>query len=170
MALEALYAYGGVPIKRSPAWQEWAERADRYAAPGTIERVYADLALAGVRFHERHWAEYRNLCIRAWTLAKELGQPDALMDAGNFLISAETAVQHQTERIRLVEEVLSIPRAGVSTSTLGDLLARFRQSRRPMKRRTSKRMRAQWRSALAILMAPAIRSSEMAKLRSVAMT
>lgn len=127
MALEALYAYGGPPITRSPAWQEWAERADRYAAPGTIERVYADLALCRVRVRERRWAENRNLSVRAWKLAKELGQPDALMHAVTQIILPQMAIQHLTERIGLAEDIVKMPRAGVSTSTLGELLA-FSQS------------------------------------------
>jgi tetratricopeptide (TPR) repeat protein len=121
MALEGLFQYRGPPITRSPVWQQWAERADRYAARGTIERVYADLALGRVRLRERRWTEFRDLRVRAVKLARELNQPEALIRAVTELMSLPTR-QHEAERLRLVDEFVAIPREGLSMSTLGRFL------------------------------------------------
>jgi tetratricopeptide (TPR) repeat protein len=118
MALEGMYRYGDAPITRSPAWHEWAERASYYAAPGTNQRVSADLALARVYVARRRWEEYRRLTVRAGELARELKEPEVLFKAMTEMIAPIHGVQHDPERLRLAEEFIGVPKEGVSTSTL----------------------------------------------------
>jgi len=45
-AVDALWSYGGLIILRTGLYWGWTERADRHAAAGSLDRVYADLARA----------------------------------------------------------------------------------------------------------------------------
>ena len=45
LSMIALFYYGWGPAVGSPEMVKWVERADRYAEPGTAERVMADIGL-----------------------------------------------------------------------------------------------------------------------------
>jgi tetratricopeptide (TPR) repeat protein len=124
MALEGMVRYGGPPITYSPTWREWAERASRYADPGTNQQVIADLALARVYRAQRRWEEWRRLTVRAGELARKLKEPEVLFKAMTLMIAATHGVQHDPERLRLAEEFIGVPKAGVSASTLSFFLRR----------------------------------------------
>ncbi len=49
LALEALHRDSPNNVL-SREWRDWAERADGYAAPGSVDRAYADVAVARARF------------------------------------------------------------------------------------------------------------------------
>ena len=126
MALGALYRYGGPAITRSPTWRRWAEQASHYAAPGTSQRVIADLALSRVYLLQRRWAEHRKLNVRAAELARKLNEPEVLSQAIYGLLMS-VGVQHQPEQLSLVEEFMGIPKEGVSASIVNRLLRRSQE-------------------------------------------
>src|SRR5262249_19534297 len=45
LGLLAMNRYGSATIAGTPRWRTWAERADRSAPEGSLERVWADYAL-----------------------------------------------------------------------------------------------------------------------------
>jgi DNA-binding winged helix-turn-helix (wHTH) protein/tetratricopeptide (TPR) repeat protein len=117
MALEALERYGGSAITRSSVWSQWAERASRYAAPGTNQKIVADLALARVYFGRHQWPEARNLVVRANELAHRLTEPEMLFTVNSHMMLFPN-------RLSLTEELMSYPRDGVSAVTLSKFLRR----------------------------------------------
>lgn len=122
LALEGLRRYGDELTAAGSEFQLWAERADRYAAPGTVDRVSADLALANVRGMTRGWSDVQPLVERALGLARQLDNPRALFMAADRVIEWCGPPEFQPERRQLVEEFSSRPRVGVSFLTLGGLL------------------------------------------------
>ena len=120
-ALLSLYRYGvtgGTAIYRL-----WAERADRYAVPGTPERVYADTALSRVRSSEGRFADVIALRAQALERARLLEDPYALLEAAAGVITpAAFAPRIMEERLRLAEEFSHGPREGVSFQDLARFL------------------------------------------------
>src|SRR5262249_8093540 len=45
LALDALIAFGSETMWADPRYRRWAEAADRFAVPNSVERVFADAAL-----------------------------------------------------------------------------------------------------------------------------
>src|SRR5262249_36619702 len=117
-ALKALINYGWVSMLGTPEYRQWAERADRYAAPATTDRVHADIALADVRFARGEVDAFWALRWSALTLARELGDPETLFEAAYEVFNTLLAPEHRETQYRLVQEVLALPRAGVSARTL----------------------------------------------------
>jgi class 3 adenylate cyclase/DNA-binding CsgD family transcriptional regulator len=68
LALEGLFRYGVVTAASTPEWREWAERAARYAEPGSADEVRAHVALS------LHYFSFSS--DRAWELSRQ-----ALADA-----------------------------------------------------------------------------------------
>jgi len=122
MAIEALQRYGHLAIRRTPQYRQWVERADRYAAPGTVHRVNTDTALGGVAMQDGTYAAARSHFQRALELARQLDDPETLFAAAVPLISPASPLQYDEERFRLVEEIIRRPREGVSARTLGYIL------------------------------------------------
>jgi tetratricopeptide (TPR) repeat protein len=121
-ALIGLFRYGGPPIITTPAFRTWTERADRYAPPGSVERVYADVA-EGRRQQEagdlnRAW----ELKQSALELARRLGDPNALFHVAFFSIRPQDAPLRQRDRLRLAEEFFAHSRDGVSAREAGMVL------------------------------------------------
>ena len=111
----------GLMLER-PEWRMWAERADRLAAPETLERVYADVALALLRWNDREYAEGRALADRALKLARELDDPEALWNAVHVNLVPSTWRRQEIQKvIQLAEEVAAWPRAGAGHSLAGTL-------------------------------------------------
>ena len=122
LAHVALFLHGAGAAMATPEAAQWAERADRYAEPDTLERIGADIGLAGVKSSTAHWDEAVVLLDRAVKLARHLGDTEAFwMAASNWLMTA-TAPQHAEERLHLTEELMAGSRAGVSMRTLGTSL------------------------------------------------
>ena len=122
LALDALFRYGSGTMRRTPEFLQWAQRADRYAEPGTTDRVFADLGLYAVRSFEGNYAEARALVLRAMELARKLEDPEPLYRAAWELILALRSPGHEDERIRLVREMSSHDQVGVKAGTLGSWL------------------------------------------------
>jgi class 3 adenylate cyclase/DNA-binding CsgD family transcriptional regulator len=104
LAREGLYTYGGSPMAATPAFRRWAERADRWAAPGTRERVRADIALGDALWQTGRYAEAWALRQRTLALARELGDTAGLMDAAAQSLGRGGAPEWDEAFLRLAEE------------------------------------------------------------------
>ena len=101
---------------------EWVERMDRHAAPGTRERVLADISLSAVAGREGRSGEATALMRGAVDLARRLDDPDLLAISSALLLLQAKAPQHRQERWRLAQELAGRSRAGVSPFSLGAML------------------------------------------------
>jgi DNA-binding CsgD family transcriptional regulator len=100
-----------------PAYQKWAQRADRLAAPETRERVWADIALASLIDFTP--GDAYELWSRALGLARRLGDPRAFFKAApNLLAPAGLEPVDLLQRLPLAEQVERHPREGVPTRDL----------------------------------------------------
>ena len=104
-----------------PEYLQWAEQARGYANPDSVERVRADLALAGAWTYRGRPQEARALRLEALALSRRLGDPETLARSAYFVI-LQGAPQHWNERLQLAEECVGWPRAGVSSRSLGSML------------------------------------------------
>jgi DNA-binding CsgD family transcriptional regulator len=118
LALDCLYTRDGSRHAEQPEYRAWAERAIQYAAPDTIERSHADVALARVRYSQGQFAHTRALRLEALALARRHADPEALFSSAWQLLTGG-APQHWGERARLAEECPHWPRQGASGRTLG---------------------------------------------------
>jgi tetratricopeptide (TPR) repeat protein len=115
-AIWAIFSEQGGPGFATPQAVEWAERADRYASPDTMERVLADLALGAARCTTDDRRSGLKILTHAVAQARHLGDTNTLWLAGFFLLAWRTAPQHAQENVRLTEELLAGPRAGVNAT------------------------------------------------------
>ncbi|MFQ6028614.1 MAG: AAA family ATPase, partial [Dehalococcoidia bacterium] len=113
MALIALHHYGAARMWGTLEFQQWEQRADYYAAPGTIDRVHADIALGMVKQASGHWPDGLALYLRALELARQLDDPETLIYAAYRVIASPAAVERQELRLRLAEEFSVFPTEGV---------------------------------------------------------
>jgi tetratricopeptide (TPR) repeat protein len=114
--------YGSGRTRRIPVFRSWAERLDRYAAPGTLARVEADIRLAAIRSQGNRWSERRQLEARALAGARELGDPEALFLVASRLIGASWGPGRWRELVDLAIEVAARPREGISRHVLAEFL------------------------------------------------
>jgi DNA-binding CsgD family transcriptional regulator len=122
LALDSLFARGAAYSASQPEYLTWAERATRYAAPASVERCHADLALATARFNRGQFAQARELRLEALALARQCANPEALFRAASDHVGQLDAPRHWDERLALIEECAVWPRDGVSTAALGSML------------------------------------------------
>jgi tetratricopeptide (TPR) repeat protein/archaellum biogenesis ATPase FlaH len=119
-ALWAIVDEQSIPLAfATPQAAEWAERANRYARPDTIERALADMALGATKFRKGQARSGFKLLNQAVELARNLGDPSTLWAAGSFLLVYRQAPQHPQENLRLAEELVAIPRAGANAFVVG---------------------------------------------------
>jgi DNA-binding CsgD family transcriptional regulator len=118
LAVDSLRAQGAALNAAQPESLLWAERASQYADPDSIERSFADIALARALASRGHFAQARALQVEALSLARQHADHEALFNSASFLINI-VAPQHWDECVSLVEECVSWPRHGVSGQTLG---------------------------------------------------
>jgi len=123
IARVALYVYGGGLMAASPAFRMWAERADRWAAPGTIERVRADLALADALTQMGNYADAWPIRRRSIALARQLDDLEGLFDTVAQTMGRGVSPRHEPELLRLAEELIGRPRSGVPSRPLGWILS-----------------------------------------------
>ena len=103
----------------TPEAAQWAERADRYAQPNTVERAVADVVLGYNKFFTGRFEEGVAHFGKALELARRLDDPETFWLAVGSWIAFVTAPQHGEETLRLAEELAARPRAGLRTQTLG---------------------------------------------------
>jgi tetratricopeptide (TPR) repeat protein len=128
MAILCHNAYGGLHIDvwGSPEAAMWLERADRYAEPETLARVWADMGMAqakcivGVNTQQPALvAEGLPLLKRALELARRLGEPQTFWFAACMWLIYAQAPQYTEERWRLAEELEGQSRVGVNAESVG---------------------------------------------------
>ena len=122
MAAQQTYEAG--PAFATPEAARWAERLDRYANPDTVERVWADLALAGPRYNRGDRLQGVRLVQRAVDLARRLDDPETFWASAQVFL-AFAPIQYAGERLRLAQELTSKSRVGVSLRTLGETFWRM---------------------------------------------
>ncbi len=123
----ALWRYGFFATANTPAFREWAEKADRYAQPGTADRVHADRALARAARAQGLRPKAREFSARALALARQLNDPEALYTAVGDWVVQQAGIEHEEEQFRVVQEFLEHPHQGVSTVVWSQFLARAGQ-------------------------------------------
>jgi DNA-binding CsgD family transcriptional regulator len=111
------------PPIASNAYGQWAARADRYADPDTLERVYADLALGAHLAQFGDQTQPCHLIDRATDLARRLGEPEALFRSAAYIMPYTDTPSRGDLRLRVIEEVAAHPRERVSHATLGTFLS-----------------------------------------------
>ena len=122
LGLWGLRRYGAGAVLSTPEFRYWAEQADRYAEPGTIERAEADIALSGYQISTGRLTEGIETMRQALVLARALNHPPTLFWSTAVLLDAAQAPWHQEETWRLAAESNQWPRDGVGSGTLGGFL------------------------------------------------
>ena len=118
LAREALGFYGGTLAFASPGFAEWAKQADRYAEPGTIERVRADTMLGTMNFTTGGLSSGATFLNRALDLASRLDDLETLWHTTFYWLLFMGAPQHADKRLHLAQELTKASRAGVSLREL----------------------------------------------------
>jgi hypothetical protein len=119
LAVDCLFAHGAAIAAAQSEYLTWSERATQYAAPESIERVHADVALATTRYNRGEFAQARQLRLEALALARRHADSEGLFKAASFHLGQPDAPQHWDERVRLAEECAGWPRQAVSSQILG---------------------------------------------------
>jgi tetratricopeptide (TPR) repeat protein len=117
-AIQAVQALRAAGLITEPVFDEWAQRADEHARNGTVERIYADMAMAGVEQRRRGPAGLHLYLRRAVATGRALGDNRAFFaaTAAGFGLRA---LQDRALREDLAREVMSHPREGASSVDLG---------------------------------------------------
>jgi ATP/maltotriose-dependent transcriptional regulator MalT len=119
LAVDCLFAHGSSLTVAQAEYLTWAERTMEYAAPESIERIHADLAVATARFNRGHFAQARQLRLEALALARHHADAEGLFNTAYFHLGQIDSPQHWDERVRLAEECAGWPRQAVSSQILG---------------------------------------------------
>ncbi|UCG54690.1 MAG: hypothetical protein JSV32_00270, partial [Dehalococcoidia bacterium] len=107
VALHALTREMAGASSATPQYIKWAERADQYAKPNTVERAGADFALARIKLSSgRNTQAARNELKQASDLAKDVGAGDVIAGTGIWLI-AFTGLQDFEESVKSAENFIS---------------------------------------------------------------
>jgi hypothetical protein len=94
MACLVYYGVGSLFTWGTPEAALWVERADRYAAPDTMERVRADVLMGSIRYSKGELREGLALTRRALDLARRLGDNEAIWSAADEWLQWAFAPQH----------------------------------------------------------------------------
>jgi len=109
LAMTSLMHYGAGPAVSTPEGVKWTDIVDRYAAPGTIERVWADIYLAARKGGSRELAEALRLYYRCSETALELGDIDAyLSSAGSYVWNCPPLPEYVEEARRLADQIAQL--------------------------------------------------------------
>ncbi|HEY41443.1 MAG TPA: protein kinase [Dehalococcoidia bacterium] len=109
-AIRALIIEGQAAGVRTPEAVLWAERADQYARPDTVERAVADACLGAVRFATRNWKSARELLDKAVEQARRLGDPETFWATASIWIGYSQAPHHFEKATSLAGEIIRAPR------------------------------------------------------------
>ncbi len=121
LAIRSLTVFGGPAMAATEGYQRWAERADRYAQPGTADRVWADLSLARLPRLTGQTEARAAVTLRALALAREIGDHEAFVRAAVMALN-EVALPHE-EWLGLLREITERPRVSMSAWTVTTLLS-----------------------------------------------
>ena len=101
-------------MARNPEYRAWVDRADKYAEPGTKDRVRVDYFKSTTLRLEGKLAEARVLAQRGFELAERLDEPGLVMQGAFYLISRPCAPRHQSARRRMAKRFSSQRHGGQS--------------------------------------------------------
>jgi serine/threonine protein kinase/tetratricopeptide (TPR) repeat protein len=125
LALQAIHRYGGFVAFGAPEYRQWAERADRHAAPGSRGRIYADIAkVVSSDEYQRsgYWDQVRGILEKA----RRLDDRGVLFRTAATVMRPTYPVHALPEMVKLTEEFTTLPRDGVDVRTVGVILRRAR--------------------------------------------
>jgi serine/threonine protein kinase/tetratricopeptide (TPR) repeat protein len=123
LALYALTNLYGVTAWTTPKFGHWAEEADRLAAPGSVDRVLADGALAGIAYFANEPTKAWALLERALDLAKQLGGVQSISIApASMQMSLSWLPEHQERRLLVALEYSTFQQGGTGDRAYGALL------------------------------------------------
>ncbi|MFC1946352.1 protein kinase [Chloroflexota bacterium] len=108
--LDAIYAItletpSMILVGTSPQFNEWANRADHYAAGDTVERAYADWSLGIIKCSSGDIHTGLNLFNQSMDLSRRLGAQEIYYRAAYYLLVFTRAPHHTEERRKLAEEI-----------------------------------------------------------------
>ena len=121
LVLDALPPLGATSAVASPEFLRWAEIADRYAQPASIQRPLADNALASAWSMRGRRREARALWNRALASARVLDDPGVMFEIVWRLIQLGFPT-YWSEQVALANEFSDRPRDRVSPRLLGNVL------------------------------------------------
>jgi tetratricopeptide (TPR) repeat protein len=122
LALDGLDRYGQATARFVPAYRRWIEGARRYAPPGSVDYIRAQVSFAAYLQGKGGFEEARSLYLDALGLARALGDPNTLFRAAGILVGWSCAPQYLAQQLALAEEFAERPREGVGTALLGSRL------------------------------------------------
>jgi hypothetical protein len=122
LATWALGYHSGTLALGSSEAIHWAESADRYAKPNTIERAWADMNLGTVRCTTGDLVSGVHLLGNAIDLARKLGDLETFWRAAYNWLFYVSAPQHVDDRLKLAIELTKCSRVGVSIVPLAGAL------------------------------------------------
>jgi len=122
LAGNALAVYGQGPAASGLEAGEWALKADRYAKPDTVERVWADMALGCIERYGRHYGKCVFYYTRAFDLAKSIGDPAIYRSAALGWIHNVWSPRYAAKQLLLAEEMTELSQEGVALSGPGHVL------------------------------------------------
>ena len=118
-ALESMYR-AGFDVE---AHSRWAQRADRYAQPGTVERVYADLGMSTLVNLTSGPAAGHALNRRAIAEARPLADPAPFFAAAGYALAGMTSLGDRDLISGVVDDLMSRTHVGVRSRDLAVCLA-----------------------------------------------
>ena len=122
LACRGLLGSGTAGALVTPEGKLWVERADRYAAPESVERVWADQYLAISVSLLGQIVEGRRILKHGVDLARPLGDDEAFLRlAGDWLARASPR-EDAAEQLTVAEEMMRRRHAGMSAIDLGRIL------------------------------------------------
>jgi tetratricopeptide (TPR) repeat protein len=101
----------------TPEATAWVERIDRYARPDTVERVYADMALGGLKYWTGDAKSGVAFLTQAFNLAQRMAEPEARWLTASMLLWHLRAPQHAEQSMRISEEMMTGSRVGLNANT-----------------------------------------------------
>ncbi|HTE84250.1 MAG TPA: hypothetical protein VK821_05930, partial [Dehalococcoidia bacterium] len=114
-AVEGFWLQYGPRGRATAEFRRWAGDADRLASPGSLERVYADIALSRAAFWEDRELAW-DLAERALALAHQLGDAQAIRSCAGQMLGGAWPFHHAGARLRLAEEFALQPAAGAGAT------------------------------------------------------
>jgi DNA-binding CsgD family transcriptional regulator len=119
LALRALIAFGSETMWADPRYRRWADAADRYAAPDSVERMNADAALNDLAAAAGDTAAARAIATRVLTLARRLGTPQLVFGAVVNFLGVPPAPCHVDEHVQVAREFARLSGDGIAPPLLG---------------------------------------------------
>src|SRR5579859_2480904 len=110
-------------LKGTPEDRKWVERVDRFAADGTIERVYADIWIGMFATASGQPAQVTAPLLRAVEGARRLGDAGAYGAAAGFALTHIQALAEVESVLALATEFMSRSHSGIRVAHLGHALS-----------------------------------------------